>query len=374
MSLLLDPPRAGGRLAHAWEGDDRVRPLDERGRRQAEALVDALAEFQIDRIVSSPYLAASRPSSRWPRRAGSRSSSTSSSERDRLHDVPEVLERAARARTRPSARTAICRGSATGSSRRARPGSSTASSSPAATSSRPPRRPGPRRATRARRLRGGPRARPRAARRAAAAPRRARRLRPGLSARARQGSRYCSAMLGRGRGAKRRLGLCELLRPERPPDELSQRARGSARGDGAARKRRREARERPLDARDGRASSSLAPRRVVDEEAAARACSEPMSSVAEPDGPCGRSRTRAGSSRRRRRTTRDARRRRREASRRPRRMQARPSSSALSASHRQPRRRGDRRRRARPRSRSAAPGAVTSTSTRAAPALAASRA
>ena len=38
-----------------WEGDDRLRPLDERGRRQAEALVDALAAFPITRIFSSPY-------------------------------------------------------------------------------------------------------------------------------------------------------------------------------------------------------------------------------------------------------------------------------------------------------------------------------
>ena len=34
-----------------------MRPLDERGRRQAEALVETLlAAFELDRIVSSPYL------------------------------------------------------------------------------------------------------------------------------------------------------------------------------------------------------------------------------------------------------------------------------------------------------------------------------
>lgn len=38
-----------------WDGDDARRPLDERGRRQAEALVDQLAGFEIDRIVSSPF-------------------------------------------------------------------------------------------------------------------------------------------------------------------------------------------------------------------------------------------------------------------------------------------------------------------------------
>jgi 8-oxo-(d)GTP phosphatase len=38
-----------------WPGDDRLRPLDERGRRQAEALVELLADYEIDRLVSSPY-------------------------------------------------------------------------------------------------------------------------------------------------------------------------------------------------------------------------------------------------------------------------------------------------------------------------------
>jgi len=38
-----------------WEGDDRLRPLDKRGRRQAEALVESLAQFPIARILSSPY-------------------------------------------------------------------------------------------------------------------------------------------------------------------------------------------------------------------------------------------------------------------------------------------------------------------------------
>lgn len=38
-----------------WAGDDALRPLDERGRRQATALVDQLARFEIGRIVSSPF-------------------------------------------------------------------------------------------------------------------------------------------------------------------------------------------------------------------------------------------------------------------------------------------------------------------------------
>lgn len=37
-----------------WDGDDQLRPLDERGRRQAEALVGQLADRDFGRIVSSP--------------------------------------------------------------------------------------------------------------------------------------------------------------------------------------------------------------------------------------------------------------------------------------------------------------------------------
>jgi 8-oxo-dGTP diphosphatase len=51
--LVIRHARAGH--SSEWEGDDRLRPLDERGRRQAEALVDALAPFPITRILSSPY-------------------------------------------------------------------------------------------------------------------------------------------------------------------------------------------------------------------------------------------------------------------------------------------------------------------------------
>jgi 8-oxo-dGTP diphosphatase len=49
------------RHAHAgsrdrWEGgDDRVRPLSKKGRRQAEALVRSLADIPLERILSSPY-------------------------------------------------------------------------------------------------------------------------------------------------------------------------------------------------------------------------------------------------------------------------------------------------------------------------------
>lgn len=51
--LLVRHASAGD--SAAWRGDDRLRPLDERGRRQAEALVEALVPFAIERVVSSPY-------------------------------------------------------------------------------------------------------------------------------------------------------------------------------------------------------------------------------------------------------------------------------------------------------------------------------
>jgi 8-oxo-(d)GTP phosphatase len=38
----------------SWPGEDALRPLDVRGRRQAQALVDELAAFDVDRIISSP--------------------------------------------------------------------------------------------------------------------------------------------------------------------------------------------------------------------------------------------------------------------------------------------------------------------------------
>lgn len=37
-----------------WAGDDAARPLNERGRRQADALVEQLAPFAITRFLSSP--------------------------------------------------------------------------------------------------------------------------------------------------------------------------------------------------------------------------------------------------------------------------------------------------------------------------------
>jgi 8-oxo-dGTP diphosphatase len=50
--LLVRHGSAGDRAF--WEGDDRERPLDEKGVRQAELLVDLLAPYAIERILSSP--------------------------------------------------------------------------------------------------------------------------------------------------------------------------------------------------------------------------------------------------------------------------------------------------------------------------------
>ena len=54
MILLLRHASAGD--SAAWEGDDRERPLDKRGRKQANVLVDQLGSFEPVVLVSSPYL------------------------------------------------------------------------------------------------------------------------------------------------------------------------------------------------------------------------------------------------------------------------------------------------------------------------------
>lgn len=51
--LIVRHASAGDR--EDWHEDDSRRPLDERGRRQAEALVDQLAPYAFKRIVSSPF-------------------------------------------------------------------------------------------------------------------------------------------------------------------------------------------------------------------------------------------------------------------------------------------------------------------------------
>jgi 8-oxo-dGTP diphosphatase len=52
--LLVRHATAGKRSA--WQGDDRLRPLDERGHRQAKGLIAQLGRFAPERVLSSPYL------------------------------------------------------------------------------------------------------------------------------------------------------------------------------------------------------------------------------------------------------------------------------------------------------------------------------
>jgi phosphohistidine phosphatase SixA len=53
-ALLVRHARAGKR--GEWDGDDRLRPVDEKGRRDADRLASRLAELGADRLLSSPYL------------------------------------------------------------------------------------------------------------------------------------------------------------------------------------------------------------------------------------------------------------------------------------------------------------------------------
>jgi 8-oxo-dGTP diphosphatase len=52
--LLLRHASAGDR--EHWDGPDHERPLDERGREQAYALVETLAAYRISAILTSPYV------------------------------------------------------------------------------------------------------------------------------------------------------------------------------------------------------------------------------------------------------------------------------------------------------------------------------
>jgi phosphohistidine phosphatase SixA len=52
--ILLRHASAGER--ETWHGDDRLRPLDERGRKQAEALSEELRARDVQHVVSSPYV------------------------------------------------------------------------------------------------------------------------------------------------------------------------------------------------------------------------------------------------------------------------------------------------------------------------------
>lgn len=51
--ILVRHAHAGARKE--WAGDDRLRPLSGKGRRQAEALVRSLSPWAVQRILSSPF-------------------------------------------------------------------------------------------------------------------------------------------------------------------------------------------------------------------------------------------------------------------------------------------------------------------------------
>lgn len=53
-ALLVRHAAAGKRKA--WVGDDRLRPLDEQGVRQAEGLVAALTPYGVESLYASPYV------------------------------------------------------------------------------------------------------------------------------------------------------------------------------------------------------------------------------------------------------------------------------------------------------------------------------
>jgi 8-oxo-(d)GTP phosphatase len=92
VSILLTRHALAGDPSR-WEADDRIRPLDGRGRRQASALVDLLAGYDIERVVSSPYL---RCLETVAPLAGARGLEIEQDEAlgaGRLDDVPAVLER-----------------------------------------------------------------------------------------------------------------------------------------------------------------------------------------------------------------------------------------------------------------------------------------
>jgi phosphohistidine phosphatase SixA len=54
MAIILVRHGSAGKRG-SWSGDDRLRPLDARGRKQAQGIASALADRGVDRILSSPY-------------------------------------------------------------------------------------------------------------------------------------------------------------------------------------------------------------------------------------------------------------------------------------------------------------------------------
>ncbi len=55
MSVILLRHASAGKRSE-WDGDDMLRPLDKRGRKQASKLRDELRARGVKRVVSSPYV------------------------------------------------------------------------------------------------------------------------------------------------------------------------------------------------------------------------------------------------------------------------------------------------------------------------------
>ena len=91
MSVLLVRHASAGD-PEEWDGDDRVRPVDKRGVKQSEALVDALAGFAVDRIVSSPYVRCIQTVEPLAEARGLEIELDDRLGADRLDDVPQVLD------------------------------------------------------------------------------------------------------------------------------------------------------------------------------------------------------------------------------------------------------------------------------------------
>jgi 8-oxo-dGTP diphosphatase len=92
MSVLLVRHAYAGDSAK-WVGDDRFRPLEGVGWRQASGLVELLAPYELERIVSSPYLRCVQSVEPLAEARGIPIEHDEALGADRLDDVPGVLER-----------------------------------------------------------------------------------------------------------------------------------------------------------------------------------------------------------------------------------------------------------------------------------------
>jgi phosphohistidine phosphatase SixA len=90
MSLVLIRHAMAGHRKE-WRGDDRVRPVDEQGRREAEGLIDLLGDHSFDRIVSSPYVRCVQTVEPLAESLGLEIELDDRLGAHRLDDVPEVL-------------------------------------------------------------------------------------------------------------------------------------------------------------------------------------------------------------------------------------------------------------------------------------------